>query len=478
MTVDAERAGARFEAGVLALVTASVLLAGSAITALAVALPVVVRDLGATPLQATWLLLLPFLVTSILLVPCGRLADVAGARPMFTGGFLLFAAGAVLSALSRSAEHLLAAGLVHSVGAAMVLCNTGAVVGAVFGGPRLGWAMGIYLAGVSMSQVLAPALGGLVADAFGWRWLYWAQLPPAVLCILAGSRLLTGGRGGRGGRRSSDPWGSVLLAVTLGAWLAALSRVQEPAQSGPPAPALAGVGLLSAVALYVVERRVPDPILPMRLLRSRSFLLSNVANMTSMLPRFVSVTAAALYFQAVHLDPARTAGLRVLPLPVGITVGSLVADRLARRWGEVSTGLAAAGAMAAGSLLMAAVTATGAGYGWSLAGLLVLGLGAGAFATVTSTLIIRRAPSGDIGSVNGMRLTLMNCAESVALAGGLAVVTAALAPEDRTRFYGAGIADPAVRDVLAGGFSALFVLTALAALVSGLLLTGARTPDP
>ncbi|MEU9823243.1 MFS transporter [Pseudonocardia alni] len=463
------------ERALLVLVAVGALLSGASVTMLTVALPVVVRDLGATAVTSTWLLLVPFLVTAVLMVPCGRLADARGHRPVFLGGLVVTTVSAPVAALAATSSVLLVAGAVQAVGLAMVLCGAGAIVASTFTGRRLGRAMGVYVAGISASQVLGPAAGGLIADTLGWRWLYWVQIPVGVAAVAAAAVLVPGPpRGVDGPRRSLDLPGCLVLAAVVGTCLGALAGLQELSAAGIVVPVLAGCSLLLLPLLYLTQRRARDPILPPVLLRSRAFLLLHAGTMVSMLPRFVSVTAAGLYFQTVLLDPARTAGLKVLPLPLAITAGSLLADRAARRYGPAVAGSGAAAAMAAGALLLAATADAGLPYGWALAGLTVLGGGAGVHAAVCSTLLIRRTGPGDGGSANGLRLTLMTVAEVVLLAGGLALVTAGLPEPLRAAFYAAALTDPAHRAVLADGFTALFVATAVAAVVAGLAVAAAR----
>ncbi|MEW2397217.1 MFS transporter [Streptomyces sp. NPDC046862] len=459
-----------FELRLLSLVTLSIFIVVASTSVLTIALPTMARHFGASAFESTWLLLMPSLVQTCLLILFGRIADLVGLRWMFLAGLGIFTVSALLSGLATSVVMLIVLSAVQAVGAAMVLCNTGAIVGAVFPGQRLGWAMGVYLAGVSVAQMIAPSVGGLVTGTFGWQWLYWGQVPFALGCIVLGAKYLGSLPRSSERKRSLDVWGGFTLSVMSGFLLYGVSSVQSSGlRSWQVAVGLAVFAALIPVLIFV-ESRAQDPILQARLFRRGSFLLANLSNLLSVLPRFETVLIAGLYYQTVLGDSAVAAGMKVLPLPVGITVGSLVADRIASRTGMRTTAIQASVTMAAGLGLLALSFSYGRPYGWHLLALLAIGLGAGVFSTVNSTLIIREAPPGEIGTVNGIRLTIMNVGGAVALAGGLSIATSSLPVTARSAFYEAKVPPDTGIGVLTHGFNLLFVVMIAVALASGLIL--------
>ncbi|MDX2937928.1 MFS transporter [Streptomyces ipomoeae] len=459
-----------FELRILSLVTLSIFLVVASTSVLAIALPTVARHFGASAFESTWLLLMPSLVQTCFLILFGRVADLVGLRWMFLSGLGVFTAAAVLSGFAASVVMLIALGAVQAVGAAMVMCNTGAIVGAVFPGRRLGRAMGVYLAGVSVAQMIAPSVGGLVTGTVGWRWLYWGQVPFALGCVVLGARYLAALPRTPDRTRSLDVRGALTLSLMSGFLVYGVSSVQSSGLRSWEVVVGLAVSVALVPVLIVVESRAEDPILQARLLRRGSFLLANLSNLLSVLPRFETVLIAGLYYQTVLGDSAVTAGLKVLPLPVGITVGSLVADRVAARRGMRVTAIQASVTMAAGLGLLALSFSGGRPYGWHLLALLAIGLGAGVFSTVNSTLIIREAPPGEIGTVNGIRLTVMNVGGSVALAAGLTIATSSLPADARSAFYEATVEPGTGTGALMHGFELLFVVMIVAALASGLIL--------
>lgn len=471
-TVDPD--SGRYERNLLALVTASVLAAVLSTTVLTVSLPVVTRALGASAVEATWLLLAPLLAGSCLLVPLGRVADLVGRREMYLAGLGTFSLAALGAGFAPSVTGLLSALVVQSVGAAMVLCNTGAVLASVFRGPRLGAAMGVYLAGVSVGQLLGPVVGALTAESLGWQWLYWGQVPMGLVCLLLGARLL-----GRLPARtttavaSPDLAGGVLLAALVASVLLTFSALQAAETTAAVLVAGPVAAVVLTAAFVVVEHRARRPLVPLSLFRRRTFVLANAANMLSVAPRFVSASVAGLFYQAVGGDSALTAGLKLLPLPVGITAGSLAAGWVIGRLGLRGTGVAGGVAMIAG-LLALAVTLPAPGYAADVPGLLVLGLGGGLFGAPTSTLIVRAAPPDELGTVNGVRITLMNISGAAGIALGLAVATAAVPAPARAAVFRAQVS-LADQQALADGVVAVVLLMAATALAAAVAVAGTRT---
>ncbi|MEU9823248.1 MFS transporter [Pseudonocardia alni] len=463
-----------YERHVLTLVTASVLAAVVSSTVLSVSLPVFSRALDTGPLGSTWLLLAPLLAGTCLLVPLGRIADLVGRRELYLLGLTVFTAGGLGAGFATGTGPLLGLLVIQSLGAAMVLCNTGAVVGSVFRGPGLARAMGIYLAGVSVGQMLGPVVGALVADALGWRAVFWVQVPLGLACLVLGAAVL--GRlpeRDRPSVSSPDLPGGALLALAVAALLLTVSTV---AAGHPPVwvlPTGVAVVVLAGAGFVVVERRAARPLVSSRLLRDRVFVRANVGNMLSVPPRFVAATVVGLHFQAALGDPAVVAGLKLLPLPVGITAGSLLCGRIAARVGARAAGRTASAAMVLGLTILAAALG-GGHYPVQALGLLVLGAGGGLFGAVVSTVIVRAAPVEEIGTVNGLRITLMNVTASTGLALGLALAVSLVPVVDRAAVLQARAPGP-LGAALTGGLLLVLAVMAVVAVVAGLVLP--RVPE-
>ncbi|WP_256838306.1 MFS transporter [Ornithinimicrobium faecis] len=470
---------ARTENWILALVTLTVLMVSSSGTILSIAVPVVVRQFEASALASTWLLLAPGLVSTVLLVTFGRLADTFGRRSMFQAGLILFGVSAVLIGFAPSVEVVLALLALQAVADAMLLCNTGAIVASVFTGARLNFAMGIYLAGVSVAQLLGPVLGGFAADVMGWRWIFWIQVPLCVVCVVLGAFLLgkLPPRAPREGR--IDLLGAFAILVFLASLLIALSFVQN--EGFLHVSVLAGLAVALAVVpvLVWVERRAVDPILPIAMFGNAQFRLANLAGLVAVMPRFTAAILVGLYFQVVMGDSPVDAGLKIIPLAVGVTIGSVVASRCAMALGDRRAAVFSVVPTILALLALLPTLLFELDYATVVAPLLVLGLGIGVFSTLNSAMIIGCAPQSEVGVVNGVRLTVMGIGGSVATAVSLFLATSLLPAHARSSFYEATLGSEHF-DNLKLGFVAVFVMmivtSALSAVFTARITDEDRVP--
>lgn len=470
-------ASARVEGWILALVTLTVLMVSSSGTILSIAVPVVVRQFEASALASTWLLLAPGLVSTVLLVTFGRLADTFGRRTMFQSGLVLFGASAVLIGFAPSVEVVLALLALQAVADAMLLCNTGAIVASVFTGSRLNFAMGIYLAGVSVAQLLGPVLGGVAADGLGWQWIFWIQVPLCVVCVLMGAFLLgkLPPRAPREGR--IDLLGAFSILVFLASLLIALSFIQSEGFLHVSVLAGLAVSLAFVPILVWVERRAMDPILPIALFRNAQFRLANLAGLVAVMPRFTAAILVGLYFQVVGGDSPVDAGLKIIPLAIGVTVGSVMASRCARSVGDRRAAVLSVIPTILALLILLPALLYELNYATIVAPLLVLGLGIGVFATLNSAMIIGCAPQSEVGVVNGVRLTVMGIGGSVATAVSLFLATSMLPTDTRSAFYEATLAREQF-DALKAGFVAVFALMVLCSVLSAVLTARITDEEP
>ena len=366
--------------------------------------------------------------------------------------------------------------MVSAVGAAMLLSNTGAIVASVFTGPRLHRAMGIYLASVSIGQLLGPIAGGTVAEYLGWRAVFWAQVPLALLCLLLGAVHLRALPDRPDGDRSVDVVGAVVLAGALVSLLLGISAVQT---AGPADLRVIGglaVSLLLFLVLIPVERRAKVPVLPFRLFRNRDFTVANIASLLSVMPRFTLVTLLGLWFQAAVDDTALQAGLKLVPLAAGVAIGSVGADALGRTWGVLQRSTVVPNLLMVLGLVPLGLGLRAGADHWVLgAALFVVGLGGGLFTTINASTIIGSAPVQDVGSVNGIRLTILNIGIALSTVSGLAIATSALPVVQRADFFAAELTGDAAVELLRTGFDRVVLVMIGLALLSALMTALAPT---
>lgn len=461
--------GARSVLGVVFLAT---LLMSLSSNMLNIAVPALTAHFGATAGESSVVVIAYQLVNTALLIPAGQLADALDRRRVFLGALGIFAALSLLMGFSPGILGVAAGRALQGAAAALLLSNAVAILAAVFPAEHLAGAMGVYLSGFSLGQVLGPMVGGFIVSAIGWRWLFWGLVPVALAGLLWGLVALRVVPVGTPRRPQLDLPGGGLLAVILGGSQLALTLGAEVGLDDRRVLlALAGCLVLVPV-LVLVERRLSRPVLAPELFAGRAFPFALVHGFLVMLPRLGAVTVAGLYFQGVVGDPAAISALKIVGFPIGLTIGSLAGDRVGRRLGRRVMLTVSAAVATAGMVLL--VVDVRLASGWlTVAALAVVGLGNGVFQTLNSSMIITATPRERTGVVNSIRVMVLAFGTGIGLALGMALVVAFVPGEVARTFLsgdaaalGAGRPGIDLGYVVAyGTFAALMLLGTMVTLV-------------
>lgn len=456
------------------------LMSGVAQSSLNIALPSVVSDLHASPVQASWILLAFQLAHVTLMIFFGRLADVLGRRSMYLAGIGLFTLSSLLAGLAPDVGWLIGLRVLQATAAAMLITNSAALVTAAFPRRLLGQGLGIYMASFSVAQLLGPTVGGLVTDVWGWRWTLWLNVPLGVVCLLWGLRVMA--RVPRSGAPLRlDPGGNLLVLIGLGGLLLALS---QSGVSGFLDPLVLGglAAFVLAVPLFlVVESRVRAPVVDLALFREPVVGIGVLAGFLGAMSRFAVVLLMGLYFQAAQGDSPAEAGVKVLPLAVASVVSSPLAGVLMRRVRARTVAAAASSVSLAGLVLMLVVIDVDTPYWMVLLAVLVIGLGSGAFIPANSTAMLQDVPPDRLGITNGVRLTAQSSGIVISTAISLTLIGLPLPVELRGQVLAGSLArlSPELLGDLIVGFRWVFGLTAvMAALCVLTSLVGRRNAAP
>ncbi|MEO3888248.1 MFS transporter [Nonomuraea sp. B5E05] len=409
----------------LSVVSLASVLTGLGGSAMNVALPEIARHTGADATAAGWILLGFQLTTTVLMVVFGRLADLFGRRRLYLLGLATYTVAALLAGLAPNAWAIVAMRVVQAAGAAMLLTNSAALVSDAFPRERLGEGMGVYVASFSIAGLIGPTLGGVLADGLGWRWVFWFNVPIGVICLVWGALVLRRTVPDRRDR-GLDLSGSVLVLVTLGGLLLALSEFTRLGWGHPVV--LAGLACFAVgLPLFLVrERRAAHPVVDLGLFRDRAFSFGTLASFLNAVARMGMVFLVALYFQAVRGDDPVQAGLKVLPLAVAAMTASVVSGFLQRLMSARTLAVAGASATTCGLVVMLVVMSSTMPYAAVAAGLVLIGLGSGVFMPSNTTAILDGLPSARLGIVNAMRLMLQNTGNVVGTGLVLSIITAPL----------------------------------------------------
>jgi EmrB/QacA subfamily drug resistance transporter len=378
------------------------------VTIVAVALPSMQRDLGASAAAVQWVVSGYALTFALVLVPAGRLGDAVGRRRIFLVALAGFVVCSAAAGAAPTVAWLVVARLAQGACAGCLAPQNSALIQQMFRGAERGRAFGLFGATVGVSSAVGPVTGGLILalaqGAQGWRWIFYVNVPVGAIALLLGIRLLP--RVAPGRRERLDLTGVALL----GAGVLCLMLPLVFAESGGVRRLwwlfLAGAVLLAVFARWEgrVAARDGQPLLDPRLLTGTRGYASGAALGTVYFVGFSGVWLVfALFLQnGLGYSPLRS-GLTVTPFAIGSAVAAVVAGRLVERLGRVLTvcGLVVvlAGLGATALILRGAAADVVA---WLAApALFAGGLGSGCVVSPNFTMTLREVPVRMAGAAGG-----------------------------------------------------------------------------
>ncbi|WP_374729941.1 MFS transporter [Caballeronia temeraria] len=302
-----------------------------------VALASIGGDLHASVASLQWTIDSYALAFAALMLSAGSLGDRYGARRMFIGGLALFALASLACAFSRDAPQLIAARALQGVGAAAMLPNSLALLNAACGHERRlrARAVGLWTAAGAVSIAAGPIVGGVLIAAFGWRSIFWVNLPICAAGIVATFAWIEKSRARDAARaRGIDLPGQALAIVTLASFVGAVIELRP---LGPAHPLVIGalvLALASGGAFIAIERKSRAPMLPPALFAERTFSAAVAFGIGANLTYYGMVFLLSLYLQrALGHTPLQT-GLAFLPLTGGFLISNLASGPVVARFGS------------------------------------------------------------------------------------------------------------------------------------------------
>ena len=405
---------------VLGLMLAAQFMVVLDISVVNVALPSIGESLALSSSDYQWAVSAYVLFSGGLLLFGGRLSDLFDRRTMFLTGLSLFTFSSLASGLAGSAAALIAARAGQGTGAALLTPAALAIVMTTYTGKQRATALAVWGTVGSMGIAAGVLLGGALTSLFDWRAVFFINVPIGILTVLGTRRSVARADGSAvGARRRLDTSGAVSLVGGLVALVYAVETTRTHGwASVHTLAALAGAGVLLG-AFAVLERRVPDPLVPPHVWRIRSLVSAStiMAGVTGAVVGAIFLTSIFLQ-QVLGSSPVLT-GVQFLPLAVFITASAAAASHLLPRVGAralIGAGLVIS---AAGALLLAQAGAEATYLADVLPGFAVLGTGVGPMFVAISVAAMSEVPDEESGLASGLMMT----GHEVGAALGIAALT-------------------------------------------------------
>jgi EmrB/QacA subfamily drug resistance transporter len=356
-------------------------------------------DFGASVEVLQWAVNAFNLTFAVLLLTGAALGDRFGRRRIFAAGIALFVLASVACALAGTAQALIAARAAQGAGAALVMPLAMAILSGAFAKEERARALGIFSGVTGCALIIGPAIGGLITESLGWRWIFWINLPIGLVAI---AFIFTRLRESFGPKAALDISGLLLVAIAALALVWSLLRGNPIGWSSPEVIGTLALGLVFSIAFVAWEWRASAPMIPMRMFASRSFAAGVAASLLFyaamygvlfLLPQFLQVT--------LGFGPLG-AGLRLLPWTSTLFLTAPIAGAVVQKLGErplVVTGLLM---QAAGLGWIAMLAAPGVAYPTLVVPLVLAGVGVSMAMPAAQNAVLSSVAVTEMGKASGV----------------------------------------------------------------------------
>jgi EmrB/QacA subfamily drug resistance transporter len=390
-------------------------------TAVPLAVPALISDLGGDLDEGPWILTANILPLAALMVLGGRLGDLLGLRRVFLAGAAIFVCSSALVGFAQDTIWAIAARAAQGIGAALMMPTALAIVSSVYSGPDRGRALGILAGASAFFAACGPVLGG-VLTGIDWRLVFLINVPLAVVTILLTLRAVPELAPDPDAPRKIDYGGVVTFGLAMALIVFGLTQGSGDSDWTEPSVVIAlGGAVLSLIAFVFIEQRVENPLIEFRLLRHLNFLAAIISQvLAGMVELGMGFLLPAYLLLVVGVDP-EVAGLMLIPSTVPIILAGPLSGRAFDRMGGRGP-LVFGFVVLALSGLALGLAAPEEEFVLLIPGLVLQGIGLGVVLTVNDPTGLTAVPEKDQGQGAGM----INTAEQMGGALGIAVLTAVL----------------------------------------------------
>ena len=335
-------------------------------TVVSSSLPVIVHDLSGDQAVFTWVVTATLLTTAISTPIWGKLADLFNRKLLFQLAIVIFVLASASAGFAQDPGMLITSRAVQGIGAGGLAALSQVLMADIISPRERGRYMGLFGAVMAVATVGGPLLGGVITDAWGWRWNFFVALPVAILALIIVQRTLHVTKTARR-KVSIDYVGIVLLSVAVSLLLIWITNAGTTPTDDFWDLAnndwwsfttvwMVGGALIAALVFVLVELRAKEPLVPLTLFRNRTFTLAVVASIATGIAMFGASVFLSQYMQLARGATPTEAGLLTIPMIAGLLIASVVIGGLITKYGHWKPYLIAGGILLiAGSALLSTI---------------------------------------------------------------------------------------------------------------------------
>jgi EmrB/QacA subfamily drug resistance transporter len=385
-------------------------------TVVGTALPRIVASLGGFEHYA-WVVTAYLLASTVSIPLYGKLSDIYGRRIFFLGGMVIFLAGSALAGTSQDMTQLIIYRGIQGLGAGALMPIAQAIIGDIFPPAERGKWQGLIIAVFGLTTIIGPTLGGWITDNWGWRWVFYVNMPLGAIAILTAGFVLP--RTVRRMRHTIDYLGAIILVAGAVSLLLAFSwaGTQYAWNSGQ----IIGLFIAAAVLLTLVfwlETRTAEPIITPQLFKNSIFLVAVIAMFLVSAGMFGAILYLPLFAQGVLGESATNSGFVLTPLMVGFMFSSIVGGQLLSRTGRYKILAIIGFAVAAVGMFLLSRMAVTTTQGEVIRNMIITGLGIGVMISLFTIVVQNAFPYRQLGEVTAS----LNFFRSIGSTIGVAVM--------------------------------------------------------
>ncbi|MFD1211321.1 MDR family MFS transporter [Arthrobacter sp. GCM10027362] len=425
----------------------AVLLAALDQTIVSTALPTIVGDLNGLE-HISWVITAYILAATIGLPVYGKLGDLFGRKSIFVFAIAVFLAGSTLSGLARNMVQLIIFRALQGMGGGGLMVGAQAIIADLVSPRERGRYMGLIGGAFGLASISGPLLGGFITDYWSWRWVFYINLPlgaAALAVIIPALQLARPG----GPRPRLDYAGMVLLAMASTAAILLTSWAGNTYAWDSPVIIWLGVAAAAAAALLAaVERRAAEPVLPLRLFRTRNFALPTLIGIAVGIAMFSTIAYMPTFLQMVNGATAVQSGLMMIPMVAGMLTATIGTGQLISRTGRYKIYPVLGTVLIVAGLVLLSRISDATPYAFTAAGLVVLGLGVGCVMQNLVLIVQNSVPQRSMGAA----ISTTNYFRQIGASFGIALFGSIFINRLADRLAGAPAGVP---DVGTAGFSSL-----------------------
>ncbi|HHX77195.1 MAG TPA: MFS transporter [Firmicutes bacterium] len=350
-------------------------------SSISVAIPSISNEFAADTVTLNWVATSYVLASVMFLIPFGKLADIYGRMRLFTYGFIIYLLTAILAPFSTSASLLIASRFIQGIGGAMIFSTGVAIITSVTPAAERGRALGINSAIVYFGAASGPFFGGVLTQHFGWRSIFYANIPFCLLILFLAFWKLK--ERSKLGEEKINFGSSVIFSLCFLVIMYGFSLI--PTVNGI---LLITAGIIGFTYFFWREGRVKNPVVDIGLFRNnKAFAFSNMAVLISFMATYAVAFLLSLYLQYIKGLSPQTAGTVLMTQTIVQSVISPVAGVLADKFDAKRLASLGMGFKAL-ALSLFAFLGSKTPVGYVFAALIILGLGIGLFSTPNTYVIM------------------------------------------------------------------------------------------